>query len=125
SGKWEELDAAGEIEDLTLDVALPVKELITTARSDDAVARALYLKGNPYLLEKVAEGEAKGEAKGRAEGEAKGRAKALLVVLEGRGLVIDEAMRARLLSERDVQQLDRWLSRAMTCATIDELDREP
>jgi hypothetical protein len=115
-GKWEELDAAGEIEDLTLDVALPIEELITTARSDNAVARALYLKGNPYLLEKMAEGEAKGRAKGKAE--------SLLVVLAARGFVLDEEMTARLLAERDVERLDHWLARAMTCATIDELDLE-
>jgi hypothetical protein len=136
SGKWEELDAAGEIEDLTLDVALPVKELITTARSDDAVARALYLKGNPYLRERVgeeraeakAEGREEGKAEGLAEGEAKGlargKAESLLMVLAARSFVLHEATRARLLAERDVERLDRWFARAMTCATIDELDLE-
>jgi Uma2 family endonuclease len=137
SGKWEELHAAGEIEDLTLDVALPIKDLITTARSDDAVARALHLKGNPYFLEKLAEGRAEGKAEGRAEGKAEGRvegkaegraeakAESLMVVLATRGFVLDEGTRLRLLGERDTQRLDRWFSRALTCATVDELDAEP
>jgi Uma2 family endonuclease len=121
SGKWEALDTAGEIEDLTLDVALPIEALISTARSDNAVARALHLKGNPYLLERLAEGRAEGKTEGRAEG----KAESLIVVLEARGLALDEVTRARLLSERDTQRLDRWLARATTCATIDELDLEP
>jgi hypothetical protein len=54
-----------------------------------------------------------------------GKAESLMVVLKARGLALDEATRARLLAERDTQRLDRWLARATTCATIDELDLEP
>ena len=80
------------------------------------MARALHLKGNPYFLERLAEGEAKGRAEAKAE--------SLMVVLAARGFVLDEGTRLRLLGERDTQRLDRWIARALTCATIDELDVE-
>jgi hypothetical protein len=112
-GTWSVLDPGGEIEDPTLDVALPIEALVTTARADNTVARALYLKGNPFLMERL------------AEGRAQGKAESLMVVLAARGFVLDEVTRARLLGERDLQRLDRWIARAMTCEAIDELDTEP
>jgi hypothetical protein len=33
--------------------------------------------------------------------------------------------RARILDERDAARLDRWLARAVTCMTADELFAEP
>jgi hypothetical protein len=116
-GKWSVLDPAREIADPALDVPLPIEALVTTARADDTVARALYLKGNPFLVEKLAEG--------RAEGKAEGKAESLLVVLEARGFVLDDGTRVRLLGERDPQRLDRWLACALICKTVDELDAEP
>jgi Uma2 family endonuclease len=120
-GAWSVLDPDGEIEDPTLDVALPIEALVTTARADNTVARALFLKGNPFLVERMAEGRAEGKTEGRAEG----KAESLMIVLAARGFVLDEVTRARLLGERDMQRLDRWIARAMTCETIDELDTEP
>lgn len=120
-GTWSVLDPGGEIEDPMLDVALPIEALVTTARADDTVARALFLKGNPFLVDRMAEGRAEGKTEGRAEG----KAESLMVVLAARGFVIDEVTQARLLGERDMQRLDRWIARAMTCETIDELDTEP
>jgi len=140
-GTWRRLDPNAHIEDLALEVPLPVAALVHAAKTDDAVARALLIKQNPVLeatraqdrAEGKAEGEAKGrvegEAKGRAEGEAKGRAegmaKALLMILARRGVLLGAAARARILDERDAEQLDRWLDRAMTCTTLADLFAEP
>jgi len=111
---WEALPAAGHITDPVLAVPLPLAPLITVARADDAVARALVAQGNPVLTSYRAEGE----AKGLVEGEAKGKAAALLVVLAARGVAIDAASRCRVLAERDPARLARWLARATRCQTI-------
>ena len=118
---WCELDAAGYIEDPALEVPLPIEAMIHAAKTDDAVARALLTKGNPVLVQKLAEGRAEGVAEGRAEGRAEGLAEAVLAVLGARGLVPDDGSRERILAERDLQRLARWIVRAGSCVTIAEL----
>jgi hypothetical protein len=68
-----------------------------------------------------AEGEAKGEAKGKAEGEAKGKAEALLLVLRRRGLAITNDQQHHLIACTDLATLDRWLDRAFSVVSVDEL----
>jgi len=136
-GTWRELDAAGYISDPALEVALPVRALIHSAKVDDDMARALLAKHNPVLeavrAEDRAEGRAEGLAEGRAEGLAEGRAEgatkgvsqgkaiALIAVLEARGVPITAAQRDRILNERDAPTLGRWLAGAVACATVAEL----
>jgi hypothetical protein len=132
-GIWRVLDAAGHIDDRALAVPLPIDSMIHNAKADDAVARALLAKGNPVLahdraevraegrIEGKAEGRIEGKAEGRIEGKAEGKADALIMVLIARGVVLDGANRTRILGEHDSRQLDRWIARAATCATIDEL----
>lgn len=105
TGAWRELDPAGQIEDPALAVPLPIAALIHDARPDDAVARALLAKCNPVLLQNRAEG----------------RAEAVIVLLTARGIAIDSATRARILAERDVQRIDRWIVRAASCTQAAEL----
>jgi hypothetical protein len=116
-GTWCELDAAGHIHDPALAAPLPIEVMIHAARADDAVARALLVKRNPVL-------EAT-RARDRAEGHAAGKAEAVIAIVTVRGLSPDHASRARILGERDLARLDRWITRAMTCATIAELFTEP
>ena len=59
----------------------------------------------------------KHQAKGRAEG----RAEALLAVLEARGLRASDEARARILACADATQLDAWLRKAVSIASVDEL----
>jgi Uma2 family endonuclease len=138
---WRELDPAGRIEDPALAVPLPIATLIRDARPDNAVARALLDKHNPVLQQNRAEGReegmaeghargmAEGHARGMAEGHAKGMAesraeamaKALMALLAARGIVVDTATRARILAERDAQQLDRWIVTAASCTQAAEL----
>jgi uncharacterized protein len=70
--------------------------------------------------EGLREGEARGEAKGKAEGLREGKAAALLTVLAARGLAVDEATRVRIDACLDVEQLDRWLARALAAPSARE-----
>ena len=132
-GSWRVLDPAGHIDDPALGVPLPIGDLVHAAKADDSMARALIAKRNRVIeavraqdrVEGMAKGLAEGKAKGLAEGKVTGKAEALLDVLALRNLSVDDAARARILGERDLARLQRWLSRAMTCATVAELFAEP
>jgi hypothetical protein len=113
AGTWRELDAAGHIEDPALEVPLPIAALIHNAKVDDAIARALIIKGNPVI-------EA-AKAGARAEGKAEGKAEAVIALLAARGMLLDPAVRDRILAEPDLQRLDRWIVRAASCTSIAEL----
>ncbi|HEX3482727.1 MAG TPA: Uma2 family endonuclease [Kofleriaceae bacterium] len=132
-GTWSVLDPDGHIEDPALGAPLPIGDLVHAAKADDSMARALIAKRNPVIeavraqdrAEGKAKGLAEGKAKGLAEGKAKGKAEALVDVLALRNLPVDDAARSRILGEQDLARLQRWLSRAMTCATVAELFAEP
>jgi hypothetical protein len=63
----------------------------------------------------------RGEAKGKAEGEAKGKAEALLMVLKQRGMAITDDQQHRITACTDLATLDRWLTRALSVASVEEL----
>ena len=71
------------------------------------------------------QGEAKGKAEGKAEGKAKGKAegeaKALMMILKRRGLAITDEQQRQIVSCTDLATLDRWLDRAFSVASVDEL----
>jgi hypothetical protein len=112
-GTWRELDRAGDIEDPALEVPLPISALVHAAKVDDAVQRALIAKANPVLTAHI--------AKHREEAKAEGKVEALLTILAARGVAVGDAERTRILGERDPAQLERWLTRAATCAQAAEL----
>jgi Uma2 family endonuclease len=130
---WQMLDPDGLIDDPALDAPLPIAALLSAAKSDDDVARALIAKRNPeveaYAARRAAraerqgerKGERKGKRKGLAEGRALGHAEAVLALLAVRGVRVSSSARARILGERDLERLGRWLARAATCATTREL----
>lgn len=47
------------------------------------------------------------------------------MILAARGLPPDLTMRARILGERDLERLGRWIARAIAGATMAELFTEP
>lgn len=55
------------------------------------------------------------------EGRAHGRAEAILIVLARRGFELRPEERARILAERDLDVLTRWLADAVTCARVANL----
>jgi hypothetical protein len=62
-----------------------------------------------------------GEAKGKAEGKAEGEAKALLMILKRRGLAITDEQQHQIVTCTDLATLDRWLDRAFSVTSVDEL----
>ena len=68
------------------------------------------------LLESLA-----GQLEGKHEGRLEGEARALLRVIDRRGLAIDEATRARVLTCTEAAALDRWLDRAVTASQTSEV----
>jgi len=71
--------------------------------------------------EGVALGRTEGVALGRSEGMALGRAEAVLSILVKRGVTVPDALRERLLACRESDVLDRWLGRALTAQTAEEV----
>jgi hypothetical protein len=74
---------------------------------------------------KWTEGEAVGFAKGKAEGKAEGIAASVLAILTTRGLAVSPEARARIQACQDVPTLERWLARALTAASTEEVLAAP
>ncbi|MFJ1993664.1 hypothetical protein [Streptomyces asiaticus] len=72
-----------------------------------------YFPGRGTLIEETF-------LKGKAEGEARG----VLRVLEKRGIPTLAETRDRIINCTDLDTLDRWLDRAVTVSTADELFAE-
>ena len=62
-----------------------------------------------------------GELRGMAKGEAKGRAASVVAVLSARGMRLSDQQRARLEACSDVATLDRWIVRAATAESADDV----
>ncbi len=90
---------------------------------NEAARRALeaMMKGYEYQSDFAKKYVAQGRDEGRAEGEAR----ALLAVLRGRGVIVSEAARERILAEKDLARLERWLEKAAAAASVAELIGEP
>ncbi|BBA96856.1 hypothetical protein RVR_2348 [Actinacidiphila reveromycinica] len=52
---------------------------------------------------------------------AEGAAKALLVVIESRGLILSEELRALITDGQSLDRLDEWTRRAATATTAEEI----
>ncbi len=121
------------IEDPVLAVPLPVLPLARAISIDDAMARALVAKHNPIIAAEQAESRQQGRAEGLAhgrregviEGVLEGMRRALLGLLAARDVAPDPADRARILGERDLQRLERWLARAATGAILADILADP
>jgi len=128
-GTWWRLDAAGQIEDAALELALPIEAMLHAARADDEIARALVARHNPVIeavraedrVTAKAEGVQEGFLRGKIEGKIEGKAEAVLMVLAARNVAVGDAERGRILSEQDPAQLDRWLAEAAVCEKVAEL----
>ena len=68
-----------------------------------------------------AEGLAEGETKGETTGEIKAKVGAILAVLATRGVPVSQEVRARIEACKDVETLDRWIVRAVTATSAEEI----
>jgi hypothetical protein len=62
-----------------------------------------------------------GRAEARAEARTETQANAVLTVLRVRGIAVPEAARKRILDQKDLQKLERWLQKAILATSIDEV----
>ncbi len=67
------------------------------------------------------EARAEGRSEGRTEGRTEEGADAVLTVLRARGIAVPAAARKRILAEKDLRQLKRWLKRAIVATSIDQV----
>jgi hypothetical protein len=90
---------------------------------NEAARRALeaMMKGYEYQSDFAK----KYVAEGRAEGRAEEAARALLTVLRVRGLAVPDAVRERILAQRDPEKLERWLEKAVVAASATTVIDEP
>ena len=61
----------------------------------------------------------------RAEGRTEARAKDVLTVLRVRGIAVPDVARQRIQSERDPEQLERWLEKAIVATSIGDVIDDP
>ncbi len=123
------LDLGGSLRDPCLAVALPLAALLDPALAQPAIPRALEAKDDPVSLEikdrSEKRGEKRGFAQGKAEGEklgrAQGQAESILTFLSARGLVVPEEVRERIRATTDPETLKRWLRRAASASSLDEV----
>ena len=82
-----------------------------------------------YGEEKEAKGFARGKTVGFAEGETAGitaaKTGAVLAILAARGLAVNDAAHTRIATCTDVATLDRWIARAATAGSVEELFAAP
>lgn len=55
------------------------------------------------------------------QGEARGEARAVLAVLDARGVAVPDEVREEIVGCTDLDQLDRWVRRAVTASTVHDL----
>jgi hypothetical protein len=60
-------------------------------------------------------------AQGVAIGQAKARAEAVITVLETRGVPLSHEHRERILGSADLEELGKWVRKAVTVSSADEL----
>ncbi len=79
----------------------------------------------PFAQQLIERGKSEGLKEGRTEGRTEGVAGALLTVLRVRGITVPDAVRERILAEKDPAVIERWLERAIVAASIAEVLDEP
>ena len=79
------------------------------------------LKEYEFTSEFVKKNIAVGRQEGLTEGRVLGRVETLLTLLKTRGLVVSDTVNQRLLSCHDLETLDRWIARALTAASAEEV----
>jgi hypothetical protein len=84
-----------------------------------------YEYQSDFAKKYVAQGRAEGLNDGLTEGPTKEAARAVLTVLRARGLVVPDAVRERILAQKDPERLERWLEKAAVAASVNAVLDEP
>lgn len=70
-------------------------------------------------------GKQVGDSEGFDRGESSARARDVLTVLEVRGVTVPDAVRERILAQKDPEQLQRWLKKASVATSLDDVLEQP
>ena len=62
---------------------------------------------------------------GKAEARTETQANAVLTVLRVRGIAVPDAARERILAQKDLEQLNRWLEKAAVASSVAEVIDDP
>jgi hypothetical protein len=62
---------------------------------------------------------------GKAEARTETQADAVLTVLQVRGIAVPDAARERILAQKDLKLLKRWLEKAVVASSVSEVIDEP
>jgi hypothetical protein len=71
------------------------------------------------------EAHTKGHTEGRTEGRVETQANAVLTVLRVRGIAVSDTARQRILAQKDLAQLERWLEKASVASSLGEVLDDP
>jgi hypothetical protein len=66
-----------------------------------------------------------GRAEARAEGRTETQADSVLTVLRVRGIAVPDAAHERILAEKDLEQLQHWLEKAVVATSIADVIDHP
>jgi hypothetical protein len=90
---------------------------------NDAARRALeaMMKGYEYQSDFAKKYVAQGRSEGLSEGRAEEAARNVLAALRVRGLDVPDAVRERILAQKDLEILERWHDRAIVAASLAEV----
>jgi len=80
-----------------------------------------YEYQSAFAKKYVTQGRAEGLDEGRVEGRVEEAARAVLTAFRVRGIPVPDADRQRVLSQRDAEQLERWLERAIVATSLAEV----
>ncbi len=94
---------------------------------NEATRRALeaMMKGYEYQSDFAKKYVAQGRDEGRNEGRAEEAARAVLTALRVRSIAVPEAAREQILAQKDPEQLERWLEKAIVATTLAEVFADP
>ncbi len=80
------------------------------------------MKGYEYQSDFAKKYVAQGRAEGFTEGRTQEAARAVLMVLRARGVAVPDAVRERILAQKDPERLERWLEKAAVASSVAEVD---
>ena len=104
---------------------LVLNSLNATARRALEAMMKGYEYQSDFAKEYVAQGRDEGLAEGLAEGRTEEAARSLLTVLLARGIEVSEAARERVLAQKDLARLQRWLAKAVVAPSLADVLDEP
>jgi hypothetical protein len=87
---------------------------------NEAARRTLetMMKGYEYQSDFAKKYVAQGRTEGHIEGRTEEAARNLLTVLRARGIAVPDAVRERILAQKDPERLERWLEKAVVASSV-------